>query len=171
MFLVKNTCSIQLLWQDIIRSNICLEITDVMPHLDYNMMHKMSCITMCSGGIAMSLVGRTSSRSPTTANTTAGMIWAHRRAMLDPGPVRSDCLGLELLTVSSTSADPAGWCWVDGNQLAAVGFVWAASDASSYARMRTQSLTQPKWSQIGRWVLVKWDSEHMLLHRESELKC
>lgn len=41
MFLVKNICSIQLSWQDIIRSHICLETTDVVPHLDYEMMHKM----------------------------------------------------------------------------------------------------------------------------------
>lgn len=81
----------------------------MVPHLDYEMMHKMSCITMCSGGISMSLVGRTSSRSPTTGSTTAGMMWAHRRAMLDPGPVRSDSLrDWELLTVSTDSADPAG---------------------------------------------------------------
>lgn len=78
----------------------------MMPHLDYEMMHKMSCITMCSGGISMSLVGRTSSRSPTTGSTTAGMMWVHRRAMLDPGPVRSDSLGLGALNCQYRQCRP-----------------------------------------------------------------
>ena len=118
-----------------------------MPHLAYEMMHKMSGITMCSGGISVTLVGRTSSRSPTTASissTTAGMVWAHRRAMLDPGPVRSDSSELLNCSAQTVQTPPA-----DDGCMSTSWRQWALSEhtlpltAACICVQRPQSVTHP----------------------------